>query len=107
MKLIKKYCKILHILCQKRVDKKIQCSLLQSPEVIKALSEVAYNILRGNINISGEQKKKLLKYKHILRKLARKQYSCQQKRKIIQRGGGAFLPLLLPVIGSLLASIIK
>jgi hypothetical protein len=103
MKLMKKYCKILHILCQKPVDKKIQFALLQSPGLVKALSEIAHNLLRGNIALSKVQKKKLQRHKTLLRSLACKQYSCTHKRKIIQRGGAAFLPLLAPII-SLLTS---
>jgi|SRR5277367_122446 len=107
MKLIKKYCRVLRILCQKPVDKKIQYALLQSPGLIKALSEIAYNLLRGNVTLSKTQKRKLQKHKTLLRSLACKQNTCTHKRKIIQRGGGAFLPLLLAPVISLLTSALK
>jgi hypothetical protein len=80
-----------------------------SPDLIQCISEVAFNITKGNIPISNLQKRKLLPFKDDLRYLSKKSHtSLKQKRKVIQKGG--FLPLiltpLLSVVGSILGEYI-
>ena len=80
-----------------------------SPDLIHCLSEVCYNLLRGAVEISARDKKKLSKYKTHIRKVASKGTSVKSKRTLIQKGG--FLPSLLaplaPVIGSILSPLVK
>lgn len=73
-----------------------------NPEVIKAISEISHNTLKGNNKICAKTKQKLSGYKRQLRVLACPKQTINAKRKtIIQRGG--FLPLL---IGSVLSGLI-
>ena len=71
-------------------------------DLLKCLSECAYNILRGNVKLSAAQKTRLTKYKQKLRKVADKKTSLKQKQRIAQTGG--FLPALLaPLLTSIIA----
>lgn len=84
---------------------------------VKCICECALNILKGVVRLKPVVKKHLKKYKNILRRLAltkSRRGSTQsgggswrtKKRIILQKGCGAFLPLLLaPVLTSLLGKI--
>lgn len=75
--------------------------------LIKCICECALNTLNGNVPITEEKKKKLRKYATILRKLSENKGTWSKKKKfLIQKGGGAFLSILLSVVGSVLASAI-
>ena len=76
--------------------------IIQSADksLITALSECAYNILRGNISLSPSEKKRLTKFKENLRALARRRTSLKNKKEVIQKGG--FIPLLAPIVAPLL-----
>lgn len=70
------------------------------------LSECAHNILKGTVNLTPAQYKKLKKYKLQLRVLANKKASAKKKKSTIQKGGfiGALLGALLPVLTELVGS---
>ena len=71
-------------------------------DLVKCLSECAYNILRGNVKLTATQKTRLTKYKQKLRKVGNKKTSLKQKQKLVQTGG--FLPALLaPLLTSVIA----
>lgn len=68
---------------------------------LKFLVEISYNLLKNNIkidDITREKVKKNKKYLQNLRKLACKNTSLTEKKKIIISGG--FLPLLLSTLAS-------
>ena len=72
-------------------------------DIIHALSEIALNILRGNVQLSRQQVQRLQRHKQALRALASRAIPLRRKRALLlvkQRGG--FLPLLLPLIASIL-----
>ena len=64
-----------------------------SSDNIAAISEIAHNLLKGNLELSKKDLNKLKRYKGKIRKLASQRTSTNNKKKIIQQGG--FLPLLL------------
>ena len=75
-----------------------------SPDFIKAISEIALNMLKGIIKLTPHQKQRLSRYKKQFRSLAKKTLSLKKKRKLLtQRGGGAGLALLLPLALQMLA----
>jgi hypothetical protein len=88
-------------------------SILQGVDnkMIRLISEMALNTLQGNIRLSPKQRKHLQRYKQILRSLADKRTRVGEKRRIIIRQKGGFLPILLPIIanavGGLLGSLWK
>ena len=77
-----------------------------SADLIKALCECTLNILKGNIKLTTAQKKKLARYKNILRSLAVKRTSMKKRKTILQSGGliGALLSPVLGVLGALLGA---
>lgn len=81
----------------KHADKQLTCSLC----------EIVLNILCGNIPVDDKQKKKLSKHKDYLRQIVKKTKNWKQKRNIIQKGGNFLIPLLAPIIGSLIAKIFQ
>ena len=54
-----------------------------SADLIKALCECTLNILKGNIKLTTAQKKKLARYKNILRSLAVKRTSMKKRKTIL------------------------
>src|SRR5215510_2409067 len=77
------------------------------PELLKCISEVAVNVLKGNVQLSSCSKKKLKKHRGQIRKVADKKVSAATKKKILVQKGGFLLPLLsavLPAIASLLVT---
>ena len=73
-------------------------------DLLKCLSECAYNILRGNVKLTAAEKARLTKYKQKLRKVSDKKTSLKKKQKLVQSGG--FLPALLaPLLTSVIAPI--
>lgn len=51
---------------------KVRTAILKNAddELIRAISEITYNVIRGNVPLSKEKVEKLKKYKIQLRKLA-------------------------------------
>lgn len=87
-----------------KADPHLRKAIIQksNQSLIKALSEISLNTLKGNIEQTPSSKRKLKKYKNKLRCLACPKRSIINKRKILVQEGG-FLPILL---GSLLSEII-
>ena len=73
-------------------------------DLVRALCECSLNVLKGNIKLKATQKKRLHRYKNILRTLASKNSSAKTRKQLLQKGGfiGALLGPVLGVLGSLL-----
>lgn len=105
-KRIKKYVETLNYLskCDRRTGKSIINSA--NSELINCISDICYNMLRGNLKINSTQKTKLDKYKNNIRKIANKKATQKSKKELIQKGG--FLgAILAPLIGSLITPLAK
>lgn len=96
-----------HATPQKRKDILAHCS----PDFLKALCEIALNILKGNVKISPSQHKKLQRQKKIIRLLADKRTGLKRKQLALKnQTGGFILPLLsvvAPLIGELVGGLIR
>ncbi len=68
-------------------------------DLIKAISKIVLNVLKGVIKITPRQKKRLARYKNKLRALTSNKVSEKVKRKFLtQKGGGAgALGILVPI----------
>ncbi len=68
-------------------------------DLIKAISEIVLNVLKGVIKITPRQKKRLSRYKNKLRALTDNKVAEKVKRKFLtQKGGGAgALGILVPI----------
>lgn len=87
---------------------KVQRALIREggTDLVHSLCEICLNILKSNIDLTTEEKKALKKHKNIIRYLAKKKNSITSKRKfLLQKGGGIFLALLAPLIGSLISKL--
>ena len=72
-----------------------------------AILECSYNILNFNFKLRPAQRKKLAPHAAYLRKLSRTK-SEKNVRRILQRGGGGvFSALLLPVLSTVVGSLIS
>lgn len=61
---------------------------------LKALSEIAHNVIKGTIDLSTSDKVKLKRYKKILSILGRKSSTRRERLKALQRGTSAVVHLL-------------
>ena len=76
-----------------------------SPDLIHAVTEIVYNMLKGVIELTPEQKRRLTRYKEEFRTLVNKKLSVKKKRKILnQKGTGAGLAALIPIALAVLAN---
>ena len=81
-----------------------------SPDnVIKGIANAAFNAQKGDVKLTPAQTKKLARFRKQIYDLADKNKTIKAKRKIlVQKGGFAFLPLLLStVLGTLGSAIIN
>ena len=74
-------------------------------ELVNCISEINLNVLNGNLKLSDRTKRKLKKYKTLLRKLADRHVSSSAKKRLINQRGGFLFPLLtaaLPILANFL-----
>lgn len=96
------------VLSETLTDSQLRKKLLNKPKVLNCISELTYNLLKGNIQLTEQEKKKLQKFRKELCKLATKG-NIKTKQKLLsgQKGRGILSTLLtigLPVLFSLLSS---
>ena len=90
-------------------DPRIQRAILQgaSDSVYKSICNAFFNIAENpDINLTKVQRKDFQRFNSVIRKLIAHQVPLNQKKKIIQRGGGPFLIALLPAVISTALSLI-
>jgi hypothetical protein len=72
-----------------------------NPDEIRALTEIALNIINGNFELTPETVEKLKKHKEHIRNLAKRTLSHKKKKLFLVQKGG-FLPFLItPVLSAL------
>ena len=76
-------------------------------DLINAICECALNCLKGNVQLTPLQKKKLTRHKQTLRSLANKKYPLAKKKKVLVQNGGFLGFLLKPILGSLASLLLK
>lgn len=108
MKRIKENRQLLDLIskCKNSKDRKV---FLQkgSDEFIKAIIEIVLNVLKGNVDLTEKIKKKLKKYKRVMRKIICPKVSLKFKRRVLIQKGG-FLNVILPaLIGGVLSFIFE
>jgi predicted nucleic acid-binding protein len=92
-----------------KVDSKERKKLLSgaSDETVKCICECALNTLKRNVKLTEDQFRRLRRHKHTLRFLADRRVSLSNKKKKVKQAGGFLIPLLVPIIGSILAAAIQ
>lgn len=76
-----------------KLQRKGPLETIDKPQ-LKALSEIAHNIIKGSVTLNPNDKKKLKKYKKILSILGKKTSTRRVKLQVLQRGTRAILHLL-------------
>lgn len=100
MAAVKKHLPILTLVKDARPNLRKSILLHCDDNIIKTINECVYNTLKENIPLTVSEKRKLKKFKSVLRKVLKTKGSVNKKRKVISQGGGAFLPVLLKPIVS-------
>ena len=74
---------------------------------VKALCELCFNILRGNLNICKSRKQKLSKHADMIRFMGDKKIALYKKKGKLLKGSGIFLSALLPLAITAISSLFK
>ena len=73
---------------------------------VKAICELCFNVLRGNLHICKSRKNKLTPHADMVRYMARKNTPLYQKKlKLLKGSGGVFLSALLPIALSAISTL--
>jgi transposase len=89
----------------RRGSTKVRKNILDTADkhLVHCLCECAHNILNSNVPLSKLQYRKLARHKKTLRALVKRGRDWNAKKKIIKQKGGFLIPLLAPILGTLLA----
>jgi hypothetical protein len=99
---------LLQTLRKSTPGKRVKILKNSNDELINCLCECALNTINCNVPLSNSQLIKLRPHKQILRYLANKKFSLKNKRKkIVKQAGGFLLPLIIPILSSVLTTLIK
>uniref|UniRef100_A0A1Y1ND17 Uncharacterized protein n=1 Tax=Photinus pyralis TaxID=7054 RepID=A0A1Y1ND17_PHOPY len=75
---------------------------------IECICECIYNTLKGQVDLTADQKRSLARHKTILRRMVTSREKIKKKKQILIQNGGAFLPFVLgPLLGGLLGSLFQ
>lgn len=80
---------------------------LASRGELEACVEIFLNVLNGNLQVPPHLAKKLQRYRRQCHCLVDKDVSLERKRKVLKGQVGGFLPLLAPLIPTLIGTIAK
>jgi len=69
-----------------------------TPEEIATLCECVLNVYKKNVPVSNKTYRELKPFKQVLHKCLNKKLSIKKKKQVLQRGGGAFIPILLSAV---------
>ena len=77
-----------------------------SREHLRGLEEVALNIVKQTVPLSESQVRICQRWRKPLRLLGLRKYPLKDKRAILQQGGffGALLPVIASILGTVIAS---
>ena len=94
--------------CKSKSKKKIADRLkpLKSTE-LRSVCSCARNVYNGNVQMPRYTVEKLRPYKKQLKHLGLKPFDFKAKKKIVQKGGAVFLPILATIASSLISSLLN
>lgn len=73
----------------------------------KAVREIAKNAVKKNIHLSSFAKRRLRRYKSLILSLSKKRKSKRKTKALVEQvGKGLFLPILVPLVASLIGELI-
>lgn len=95
----------------KRGPKEERKKLLEkcTPDQVKVICDICYNILEGEVKLKDWQQKKLFKSADTIRTLGRKGKTSLSKKKqvLVQQGEGFITALLVPIISGLIGGLVR
>ena len=74
------------------------------PCFVRLVAETGLNILKGNLRLPKSQYRNLRPHKHLLLSLSKPGISLERKKQLLIEKKGGFLPTLVPILLSALAS---
>lgn len=90
-------------------NKKLRTDILKEKSgednLFKSLKEIIINLMKKNFPISQKNKKSLKKYKNIFRLYLNSKINKRKRKQLVSQSGG-FLPTLIPIVASAIASIL-
>lgn len=96
---MKRNAKFLKEISESTPNKRKYILKTSTDEHIQALSEIAHNLLKGNIKLDNKEHRAIKRWREQIRKLAHVHTSFKKKRKNLIQCGGNFLPKLVkPVL---------
>jgi len=78
--------------------------ICEDADIASCLREICKNLVNNRIPLQAGHVKKLRKHKKLIRELAKKKNSKKKKKELVKQSGG-FLPVLLPIVASLLSTL--
>ena len=91
-------------------QRKDLCKVLDTldKDEIDCLCEIALNIHNGRIALTDAQHRKLWPHRKLFQELAKKKgHTPAKKKKILQRGRGFLIPLILSLAGPLFGKLVS
>lgn len=74
----------------------------------KALREIAKNTVKQNIKLSQSERRRLKRYKKMILAVSKKSRSKRKTKALVEQvGKGLFLPVVVPLVASLIAESLK
>ena len=103
--LIKRQFHLLKFIASLPKKQQAEVLALAPKELVRAYSEGALNILKGNVKLSDKQFKSLKRQGVKLKTLANRKSSNKKKKNVIQTGGflGILSSILIPAIAGLIS----
>ena len=107
-----------HIVCIQALNRiksnKLKRAINADADLLCALAECAYNILKKNIPLSELQRRRLIKYRTKLRELAQRQTPAARRRRILLQqqvgegqSGGFLSAFLVPLASSVFLPLLR
>jgi hypothetical protein len=87
--------------------KKLLTQLCKSDDFLKALREICKNTVSRRVPLTTQQAKRLKRHKQAIFDLSDKKTPVTRRRKLAEQSGGAILPILIPIVASLLGEVLK
>ena len=101
---LRKHADVLCILAKAKPKLVKQLIIGAEPSLVRTLSECADNVLRGNLQLTPTQKRKLARYAPSLRTVRKKSAPVKSKKVLLMKGGfvGALASVVAPLLLKLL-----
>ncbi len=105
---LRKCMKNMHLVCDAncpKIKKSLLKEMSKNGHYFEALFEIVHNINLKNIKLKTAEKKKLKKFVRFMMMVLDKPKSKIKRSSLVNQSGG-FLPVVLPILGTVLAEIL-